>query len=56
MDYEAIDLTPFVNAGDDIEAPGVEAWRGRSVLRGLPFVFSERNGEYRYCAWSLGNP
>jgi hypothetical protein len=56
VDYEAIDLTPFVNAGDDIEAPGVEAWRGRSVLRGLPFVFSERNGEIRLLRVDPGNP
>jgi hypothetical protein len=34
VDYEAIDLTPFVNADDDIEVPGVEMWRGQSVLRG----------------------
>ena len=47
MDYEAIDLTPFVNADDDIETPGIEAWRGRSVLRGLPFVFAERDGQTR---------
>ncbi len=46
-DYEAIDLTPFVNADDDIETPGIETWRGRSVLRGLPFVFAERDGETR---------
>ena len=47
MDYEAIDLTPLVNADDDIETPGVEVWRGKSVLRGLPFVFAERDGETR---------
>ena len=47
MDYEAIDLTPFVNADDDIEVPGVEVWRGRSVLRGLPFLFAERDGGAR---------
>ena len=47
MDYEAIDLTPVVNADDDIEAQGVEVWRGKSVLRGLPFVFAERDGEPR---------
>jgi len=47
VDYEAIDLTPFVNAHDDIEVPGVEMWRGKSVLRGLPFVFAERDGETR---------
>ncbi len=46
-DYEAIDLTPIVNADDDIETPGIETWRGRSVLRGLPFVFAERDGETR---------
>ena len=44
MDYEPIDLTPFVNADDDIETPGVVVWRGKSVLRGLPFVFAERDG------------
>ncbi len=47
LEYEAIDLTPFVNADDDIEMPGIEAWRGRSVLRGLPFVFAERDGQTR---------
>jgi hypothetical protein len=47
VDYEAIDLTPVVNADDDIETPGVEVWRGRSVLRGLPFVFAVRDGETR---------
>ena len=47
MDYEAIDLTPFVNADDDIETPGIEPWRGRSVLRGLPFAFAERDGQTR---------
>ena len=47
MDYEAIDLAPFVNADDDIETPGVEVWRGESVLRGLPFVFAERDGDTR---------
>ncbi len=43
----AFDLTPFVNADDDIETPGVEVWRGKSVRRGLPFVFAERDGESR---------
>jgi hypothetical protein len=47
VDYEAIDLTPFVNADDDIETPGLEAWRGESVLRGLPFVFAERDDRAR---------
>jgi hypothetical protein len=47
VDYEAIDLTPLVNADDDLEVPGVEAWRGESVLRGLPFVFAERDGQTR---------
>ena len=47
MDYEAVDLAPLVNADDDIEAPGVEAWRGKSLLRGLPFVFAERDGQSR---------
>jgi hypothetical protein len=47
VDYEAIDLTPFVNADDDIEAQGLEVWRGKSVLRGLPFVVAERDGEPR---------
>jgi hypothetical protein len=47
VDYEAIDLTPFVNAHDDVTVPGVEMWRGKSVLRGLPFVFAERDGETR---------
>lgn len=47
MDYEAIDLTPFVNAHDDVTVPGVEMWRGKSVLRGLPFAFAERDGETR---------
>ena len=47
MDYEAIDLTPFANAHDDVTVPGVEMWRGKSVLRGLPFVFAERDGETR---------
>ena len=37
MDYEPIDLTPFANADDDIETPGVAVWRGKSVLRGLAF-------------------
>jgi hypothetical protein len=27
VDYEAIDLTPLANAHDDIETPGLEAWR-----------------------------
>jgi hypothetical protein len=47
VDYEAIDLTPFVNAHDDVTVPGVEMWRGKSVLRGLPFAFAERDGETR---------
>lgn len=47
MDYDAIDLAPFVNADDDIEAPGVEVWRGKSVLRGLPFIFTDQDGPPR---------
>lgn len=47
MDYEAIDLAAVVNARDDVEVPGVEAWRGDAVLRGVPFVFAERDGETR---------
>ncbi|HEY1919238.1 MAG TPA: CehA/McbA family metallohydrolase [Streptosporangiaceae bacterium] len=47
MDYEAIDLTPVVNADDDLETPGVPVWRGACTLRGLPFAFAERDGERR---------
>ena len=45
VDYEALDLAPFVNARDDLEMPGVEVWRGEVALHGLPFVFAERDGE-----------
>ena len=45
VDYEALDLAPFVNARDDLELPGVEVWRGEAALHGLPFVFAERDGQ-----------
>jgi len=45
VDYEAIDLAPFVNARDDLELPDVEVWRGRAALHGLPFLFAERGGD-----------
>jgi len=55
VDYEALDLTPLVNADDDIEVPGVEAWRGKSALHGLPFVFAERDGGARVLRLEAGD-
>jgi hypothetical protein len=55
VDYQAIDLAPFVNADDDIEVPGVAGWRGTSVLRGLPFIFAERDGGARVLRMAGGD-
>jgi hypothetical protein len=47
VDYAALDLTSVANAYDDIERPGADALRGMLTLRGLPFLFAERDSQAR---------
>jgi hypothetical protein len=68
VDYQAIDLAPFVNADDDIEVPGVEGWRRDhgafedTGFRQTEVVEAGRwgvwvgAGGWRYYLWSWVNP